>query len=65
MGKVKLKIRMPLIFKENPTWYDVGDEFEVVDEKFMPMVGKCYKLKYAGCVFDGFYNSNNFEETDN
>ena len=63
--EVRLKERQPLMFRGQPTWYDAGDVFEVVEEKEFKVVGKCYKLKYAGCTFDGWQVAKNFEVTLN
>ena len=55
---------MPLMYKGNHTFYNVGDEFEVVEEKQCKLMGLGYRLKYMGCVFDGYANASSFEEIE-
>ena len=59
---VTLKEKIPLMFKGNPTWYDVGDNFAVVEEKIMPIVGLTYKLSKCGCILDGNIIAKNFNK---
>lgn len=52
----------PYLYRDNPTWYDAGTEFEVVEEKELKLVGLCYKLKIHGFVLDGWNVAKDFKE---
>lgn len=52
--KVVLLEKMPLMYKGNHAFYDEGTEFELVEEKTLAIVGKCYKVQGFGVVFDGW-----------
>lgn len=54
-----LKEDMPLSYKGNFTFYKKGDAFEIVDTKYMPIVGISYKLKGFGIEFEGYIVSSN------
>lgn len=60
----KLKIDMPMLFKGNPTWYDEGTLFNILDKKEIPKVGLCYKVGYMGFTLDGWVTADSFEIQD-
>lgn len=61
---VRLKEEMPFLFKGTYTFFKVGEEFEVVEEKVMPLMGLGYKLRSLrwNIILEGFTNANDFEE---
>lgn len=58
---VELQEECPFLYKGNPTFYQKGDKFEVVEEKELKVVGKCYRLKKYGCIFDGWIVAKQFK----
>lgn len=62
MKKVLLKEPMPFSFKGNWQYYKEGDVFEVLEEKTLPQIGKCYRVAFMGCELEGWTRINAFKE---
>ncbi len=63
MKRVKLKESQPMSFKDVFTFYSAGSEFEVLEEKEMPMMGKGYKLRCIqwNIILEGIHNAKSFK----
>ena len=61
---VRLKERRPFLSKGREVWFCENEEFEVIDTKELPMMGKGYKLfsdKYK-MEIDGWNTVKDFED---
>jgi hypothetical protein len=62
MMKVKAKEEIVFFYKDNPTFYETGTEFEVVETKVMKHDNrKWYRIKIHSCISDSFHNPDDFE----
>lgn len=48
-----LKEEMPFRYKGIYTFYKPGEEFIIIEEKEMPLIGLCYKVMKYGCILEG------------
>ena len=63
--KIKLIEKQPMMYRGVPTFYSVGELFEVLDTKKFPKTKDTfYKIKSLrwNIILDGWINSNGFEE---
>jgi hypothetical protein len=61
--KVKLIEMMPFFYKGVVTWYEPGQEFDVLESKEMITPKQIfYRLKVLGFELDGWVNSDAFIE---
>ena len=62
---VELQTRRPFSFRGTFLWFDEGTLFEVVEEKELPQLGICYKLrlkKNPTMFMDGFNIKKDFKD---
>lgn len=60
---IKLIEMMPFFYKGNVTWYEPGQEFEVLEIKEMPKLKQpFYRVKVLGFELDGWVSSDAFIE---
>ena len=59
----KLKEKRPFKFKKDFVWFETEEEFEVIEEKEMLMMGLGYKIRSTkyNMVLEGFHNAKDFE----
>lgn len=63
---VKLKERMPFLFRDNHVWMEKGEQLEVIEQKEFPVIGTMYKLRHPTIkfmVFEGHTRKEVFEVT--